>query len=105
MAKWELQNGKNAELLNTSRSIVTSQTQEIAEMQQYLAQLPFRADCAPAPAPSPSSMVRSHDKCSMVPAWLSASTVASGTYCMITVMVRRCPWVEGLTISVAALIQ
>ncbi|CAL8461693.1 g1224 [Coccomyxa elongata] len=55
MAEWELQNGKNPQLLNTSHSIMTSQTQEIAEMQQYLSQLPIRADCASAPAPSPSS--------------------------------------------------
>lgn len=85
MAEWELQNGKNPQLLNTSHSIMTSQTQEIAEMQQYLAQLPIRADCASAPAPSPPSPVRSPYRSNMVPAWRNVST-----QCMIIKWIRNC---------------
>ena len=72
MAQWELQNGKDPQLLNTSHSIVTTQTQEIAEMQQYLPQLPIPADCTPAPAPNPSSMVGSPSEAAYV---LSGSNV------------------------------
>lgn len=55
MAQWELDHGSNPQLRNLSNSIITSQTQEIAQMQGYLPQLPT---CAPSPAPAPAAMVR-----------------------------------------------
>ena len=57
MAQWELKYGSNAQLLNISQSIVTSQTEEINQMQSYLTMVP---GCASGSAPSPSMVNTSH---------------------------------------------
>jgi uncharacterized protein (DUF305 family) len=52
MAQWYLQHGKLSDLLNTSSSIIVDQSQEIIQLQNILATLPFPADCMPSPSPS-----------------------------------------------------
>ncbi len=50
MAQWELKYGSNAQLLNISQSIVTSQTEEIKQMQTYLTMVPPCSGAAPSPS-------------------------------------------------------
>ena len=45
MAQWYEQHGSNPELLNISADIISSQMQEIAQMQAILATIPMPADC------------------------------------------------------------
>ncbi|CAK0765242.1 hypothetical protein CVIRNUC_003239 [Coccomyxa viridis] len=54
MAQWELMYGSNAQLLNISRSIITSQSDEVKEMQKYLTLIP---GCASDSAPSSSKVM------------------------------------------------
>ncbi|CAK0759257.1 hypothetical protein CVIRNUC_002684 [Coccomyxa viridis] len=55
MAQWELNYGSNAQLLNISQSVITSQTNEVQKMKNYLTLIP---GCASDSAPS-SNMIMS----------------------------------------------
>lgn len=50
MAQWYQTHGSSPELLNISDSIITSQMQEVQQMQAILAVLPMPADCSGAPS-------------------------------------------------------
>ena len=57
MAQWELKYGSNAQLLNISQSIVTSQSEEIKQMQTSLTMVP---GCTSSSASSPSMVNTVH---------------------------------------------
>ena len=62
MAQWELDRGSNAQLLNISQSVITSQTNEIQKMQNYLMLIP---GCASDSAPRSRMVSDSYSACSL----------------------------------------
>ena len=62
MAQWELDYGSDAQLLNISQSIITSQTSEVQKMKKYLTLIP---GCASDSAPSSDMVSQFYHTCSM----------------------------------------